>query len=136
VGSNTNFSVAVHALTVLAYRGELTTSGLLAESINTNPVVVRRVLRGLVEAGLVDSSPGKNGGFALARRAKAIRLDDVRAAVGEGEVFRIHDNPENPACDISCHVRDVLDDVRDRVENAVERELHKTSLADVLKSTR
>lgn len=128
---NTHFSVAVHALTVLAVRGELTTSAFVAQSVNTNPVVVRRVLGTLVSAGLVRSVPGKHGGFELARAAKSIRLADVRAAVDDSDVIRIHANEPNPTCNVSCQIKDVLEQVRGGVESAVEAELEKTTLADV-----
>ena len=132
MGRNSNFSVAVHALAVLAFRDELTTSSHIAQSVNTNPVVVRRILSGLVDAGLVRSVPGKKGGFELAKPAKSIRLAQVRRAVDDNDVIRIHENPENPVCGISCNIKGVLDDVRERVETAVDRELKKTTVADVL----
>ena len=52
-------SVAIHILTMLALKGEcVVTSELIAESVNTNPVVIRRLMGLLREAGLVDSRPG------------------------------------------------------------------------------
>jgi Rrf2 family protein len=134
MAANTNFAVAVHALSVLAYRGELTKSDYVAASINTNPVVVRRIMSQLARGGLVHSVPGKNGGFELARPAKKIRLVDVLHAVDGGPVFRIHDKEENPACAVSCGMKSALGDVLGRVDAAVERELSKTSVADVIRS--
>lgn len=132
MAANTNFAVAVHALSVLAYRNELTKSEQIAASINTNPVVVRRILGHLTRGGLVRSVPGKNGGFELARPGKKIRLDEVMLAVHEGTSFRIHDNVENPVCPVSCGMKGVLGDVQRRVDAAIEKELAKMSLADVV----
>jgi Rrf2 family protein len=134
MAANTHFAVAVHALSVLAYLGKLTKSDDLAASINTNPVVVRRIMSQLVREDLVNSVPGKNGGFELARPAKKIRLVDVLRAVDEGAVFRIHDNAENPSCPVSCGMKEVLGDVMAGVDTAVDRELSKTSVADVVRA--
>jgi Rrf2 family protein len=134
MAANTNFAVAVHGLAVLAYTKALTTSDFVASSINTNPVVVRRVLGRLGRAGLVRSTSGKNGGFELARPAAKIRLVDVLHAVDDGALFRIHNNDENPHCPVSCGIKEVLAEVMDRVDVAVERELSKTSLADVVRA--
>ncbi len=106
----------------------------MAASINTNPVVVRRIMGQLTRAGLVHSVPGKKGGFELAKPATKIRLDDILHAVGGGGVFRIHDNEENPACFVSCGMKGALADVQERVDAAVDRELSKTSVADVFRS--
>jgi Rrf2 family protein len=133
MAANTNFAVAVHALSVLAHMDDVVKSDLIAESINTNPVVVRRLLSRLVRADLVRSVRGQHGGFALARPAKKIRLIDVLEAIEENELFRMHENAENPKCGVSCGIKSVLADVMDRVDAAVVRELSKTNLADVLR---
>lgn len=132
MSGNTTFAVALHALSVLAYRGELTKSGYIARSINTNAVVVRRIMSKLVQAGIVRSVAGKNGGFELTRDAAHISIDAVYEAVGEQHCFRIHENPENPACEVSCRIKGALGDVLERVDAAVAAELGKTTLADVV----
>ncbi|MBW2456674.1 MAG: Rrf2 family transcriptional regulator, partial [Deltaproteobacteria bacterium] len=128
MAANTHFAVAVHALTVLAYTERLTKSDFVAASINTNPVVVRRIMGQLAREGLVRSVPGKNGGFELAKPATKIPLVDVLHAVDGGGVFRIHDNEENPVCTVSCGMKSALGDVLKRVDGAVDRELSKTSV--------
>jgi Rrf2 family protein len=132
MATNTNFAVAVHAMAVLAYRGELTSSTLIASSINTNPVVVRRVMAKLVKAGLATSTAGKHGGFLLARSPKSVKLVDVLRAVDDAAVFRIHNNEANPNCPVSCTMKSALAGVLARVEGAVERELGRTTLQDVV----
>ena len=132
MSGNTSFAVALHALAVLAYRGGLTTSETIAQSIDTNPVVVRRIMAKLVGAGLAVSTAGKHGGFSLAKPPRAIKLADVLRAVDEGGVFRIHDHPANPSCKVSCNIKDALTDLLGRVDGAVQRELGKTTLADVV----
>ena len=80
------FPVAAHALAYMAHRGANTpetavSSALLAASMPTNPVVVRRVTAMLARAGLIATRPGANGGCWLLRRPEDIGLDTVLRAV-------------------------------------------------------
>ena len=79
---SSRFSVALHVLTHLI-DAEPQTSEQLAACVKTNPVVVRRTLSGLREAGVVTSSRGMGGGWSLARDPADITLRDVYAALGE-----------------------------------------------------
>lgn len=74
MAANSRFAVATHLLVGLGYlpahtplqdpkKGEWVNSAHLAESVNTHPVVVRRILGDLRKAGLVISQQGKNGGW-------------------------------------------------------------------------
>src|SRR5215216_4074782 len=80
---SSRFSVALHVLAHLVEAPEPQTSEHLAECVDTNPVVVRRALAGLREAGVVTSSRGTGGGWVLAREAADITLRDVYTALGE-----------------------------------------------------
>jgi DNA-binding IscR family transcriptional regulator len=80
------FPVAAHALAYMAHKGaygpaQAAPSALLAASVPTNPVVVRRVTALLAKAGLIASRPGASGGSWLLRRPENIRLDEVLRAV-------------------------------------------------------
>jgi DNA-binding IscR family transcriptional regulator len=80
------FPVAAHALAYLAHKGaygpaQAAASGVLAASVPTNPVVVRRVTGMLARAGLIASRSGANGGSWLLRKPEDIRLDEVLRAV-------------------------------------------------------
>jgi len=57
--SNTRFSMAVHIITALTYLREKASSELLAETVRTNPVVVRRLLGDLNRAGPIRAEHGK-----------------------------------------------------------------------------
>ncbi len=80
---NSRFSVALHVLSHLAYAEGAQTSEQLAACVGTNPVVVRRTLAGLREAGLVGSTSGAGGGWVLARDPARISLRDVYRGLGE-----------------------------------------------------
>ncbi|NEX94327.1 Rrf2 family transcriptional regulator [Caulobacter sp. 17J65-9] len=80
------FPVAAHALAYLAHKGAFTaeqavSSAVLAASVPTNPVVVRRVTALLAKAGLIATRPGANGGAWLLRQPQTITLDQVLRAV-------------------------------------------------------
>ena len=86
--ASSQFAMAVHVLAMLANNcDERIKSGYLAESVNTNAVVIRRLLCDLHEAGLVVSQTGYSGGTCLTQAPSEIRLDEVFEAVVKTEVF-------------------------------------------------
>ena len=127
------FTVAVHILlAIITFEKEhKTTSDFLAASVNVNPVVVRRVLGSLKDAGIVDVKAG-SGGASLAKDAGAITLYDVYKAVdgGEGGLFHFHENP-NPACPVGKNIHRVLDGCLDSAQAALENELKKTAISNL-----
>lgn len=130
---NCRFAVAVHVATVLAIHPEgPATSDWLAGSVNTNPVVVRRILAALSKAGLVKSQRGVAGGSLLAKAPTAITLLDLYRAVEEEEPPAIHNQPPNPACPVGARIVPVLVDILSRAEAAKEGELSKITVADVV----
>jgi len=131
---NCRFAVAVHVATLLAITGERpATSDWIAGSVNTNPVVVRRILAALGRAGLVRSQRGISGGSILARPAASITLRDLyRAVADEDAPPPTHNQPPNDACPVGAHIVEILVDVIGRAEAAKEAELAQTSVADVV----
>ena len=134
---NSRFAVAVHLATSMAWLdGETVPSEALARSVNTNPVVVRRILGRLARARLVAPHPGAAGGYTLARDPAEITLRDVyRAVEGEG-LFALHANPEARQCPVSCTIKGLLAGVFQSAEDAVETTLGKTTLADLVTRVR
>jgi Rrf2 family protein len=132
--TSSRYAVALHVLVALANLDrDGATSELLAKSVNTNPVVVRRILGMLVEAGLVAGKGGRGGGYRLAREPRRIALDAVLRAVEPAGIFPVHENPENKACTISCGIKQVLGGVFARAESSLHERLRETSVADLLK---
>lgn len=124
------FSVAVHILSLLALEPNTHhTSEWMAGSVNTNPVVIRRVTSQLKKAGLVHVRPG-TGGATLCKPPGDITLLDVYRAVeaiAEGELFRFHDHP-NPKCPIGANIESVLRLVMLRAQVALEQVLADMTL--------
>src|SRR3954453_20725454 len=103
---STRLTVALHVLTLLAAeQGRALTSEYIAGSVNTNPVVIRRVLGLLKRKGFVSSQPGNRGGWELATHADAITVLDVRRAVNEGSPFAMHSQLPNAACPVGRHIQ-------------------------------
>ena len=131
---SSRFSVAVHVLTLLAVTppGELLTSDRMAGSVNTNPVVIRRILGQLKKAGLVEVRAAAGGTY-LARPAATITLLDVYRAVEvvEGDLFSVHDKP-NPKCPVGRNIQGALDDTLRRAQAALEQQLAAVSVAQVV----
>jgi Rrf2 family protein len=132
---STRFTVALHVLTLLASSpGEALTSEHIAGSVNTNPVVVRRLLGTLRKLGIVSSQPGNGGGWELAKNPGKLTLKDVRRAVNEGSPFSMHSQPPNPMCPVGKNIQQILAPVYDQAERVMEDELAHTTIQSLLRA--
>ena len=133
MAANSRFAVAVHALALIAWHEDLRHSSReIADSVATNPVVIRRLLSQLSRAGIVDSTHGSKGGFRLARPASKVTLHDVYRAVEEGGFFALAPK-RNEKCPVASRMKEILDGVFARVESKVLPELKRATLADVVR---
>lgn len=129
---SSRFAVATHVLAILALeKGELVNSSVIADSVNTNPVVIRRLLGMLRRAGLVNGQSGPRGGSRLARNVHQITLRDIYDAVEERTILSLHDSP-NQKCRVGKKIEGVLGSIRDEAEQALKEELARTSLASIV----
>ena len=137
MSTNSRFAVAVHVLSLMAWSGEEPLkSEQVAESVNTNPVVIRRMLLELAEAGLVVSQTGSLGGSRLANDpAKTTLLDIYRALECRG-VFSLHRQPPSRNCPVGVNIETVLGDVLLEVDTAVERVLGNITINDVVQRSK
>lgn len=135
--TSSRFAVAVHILALMSgVENEPIKSDQMAGSVNTNPVVIRRILCALSHAELVTSQTGAAGGYRLARKASQISLLDVYRAVEEGGVFALHRQSPSRGCLVGGAIESVLKDVLGEVNLAVERALAKTTIEQVFQSVR
>jgi Rrf2 family protein len=133
MAANSQFAMAVHVLTLIARSGESSAkSDQIAKSVNTNPVVIRRLLSQLNKAGLVTSHTGAAGGTRLARPSAEIKLVDVYRSVACGEVFALHGSP-NQDCPVGRSVEAVLCVLQKEIDKSVSSTLEQHTLDDVLK---
>lgn len=124
--------MATHIMTALAVEEDKLNSTYLAESLNTNPVVVRRILSELQKAGLLVTEAGRSGGARLAKNAKAISLYDVYNAVDDGDLFAYNPNDPNKRCALSCKMKSVLSPVFEAANSALAEKLKKIKLSDLV----
>lgn len=130
--TNTRFAVAAHILTLLALnKKEANTSASLAKSVNTNPVVVRRILSMLKKAGLIEIKPGVRG-ITLTRSPLIISLLEIYEAVKTpGDVLLpMHKNPDEK-CPVGANIRFALHGPAQEAQQSVEKILAKYSLKDI-----
>ena len=127
------FAMAVHVLAVLAYHeGDRVTSACLAGSVNTNPVIVRRLLLALQKAKLVETCKGAGSGSRLSRSPRRINMAEIYQSVEESESFAKPSRKPNADCPVGQCILDALSKVFDSAQIAMQRDLAKTTLADVI----
>ena len=126
---NTRFTVAAHILTLLAvFKDQALTSDFIAGSVETNPVVIRRLLGRLRDAGLVSALPGPGGGFVLTANPTTLTLLDVYQAVAERGLIAVH--PGGSArCPVGRNIGSLLDEVTSQAEDAMLESLRATTVA-------
>ncbi|KAB2332078.1 Rrf2 family transcriptional regulator [Cytobacillus depressus] len=131
---SSRFTVAVHILSlVFIERSTLCTSEWIAGSVNTNPVVIRRVMGKLKQAGLIQVRRG-TGGAELQKPLQEITLLDVYRAVEvveEGELFQFHDSP-NPSCPVGANIQSVLELILMKAQEAMELVLKEVTMDDIV----
>ena len=131
--SSSRFVVAIHALSVIARAGghAPVCSSVVAQSVNTNPVVIRRLMRDLERAQLVNSATGRAGGFTLNREPAKITLADIYRAVEDEGTFRLHKTDPQSRCPVGCQILNILSTPLQSAENALSLSLAKTTLSDI-----
>ena len=129
---NSRLSLALHTLSHMAGDPERTrTSSDIAGHAGTNPVVVRRVLGRLRNAGLLRSEKGHAGGWRLAQPAKDITLADVYVALGESLVSGGIEDASQSDCSVENGLQARVADVLEDIEKSLIERLKETTIADV-----
>ena len=135
MSTSSRFAVAVHVLTLMAWADdEPLKSDYVACSVNTNPVVIRRILCALARAGLVTSQTGAAGGSRLARSAAEITLRDVYRAVEPRDIFSMHRQRPNQDCPVGMNIEGILEGVLSEVDRAVDGALAGTTVQAVVEA--
>lgn len=108
---------------------EPSTSETLAKAMDTNPVVIRRIMAGLRDQGLVRSQKGHGGGWTLICDLSKVTLRDIYAALGSPSLLAIGNRTEAPGCLIEQSVNATLDQAFRDAEDLLLSRLDDVTLA-------
>lgn len=122
-------SGVLHVLLHMAERAEPTTSEMLAKAMRTNPVVIRRIMGGLRDAGFVRSEKGHGGGWSMACDLDRVTLRDVYAALGSPALLAIGNRTETPGCLVEQAVNAALGQTFDAAEALLLQRFGEITLA-------
>ncbi|OYY09722.1 MAG: transcriptional regulator [Rhizobiales bacterium 35-68-8] len=126
---DSRLSGVLHVLLHMAETDRPVTSDAMARAMQTNPVVIRRILSGLREAGFVRSEKGHGGGWTLARDLSTITLRDIYDALGAPDLFAMGNRTEAPGCLVEQAVNAALDDAFREAQALLLRRLGAVTLA-------
>lgn len=130
---STKLSVSIHILCMIALSPDSSiTSDHMADSIQTNPALVRRLMSQLKKANLIETQT-KLGATGLAKSSSEISLLEVfRAVEPEQRLFDIHTGT-NMKCPVGANIGNVLTQIYDQVQTNFEDQLRNIYLSDILK---
>lgn len=128
---DSRLSGVLHVLLHMAEEGAPMTSERLAAAMQTNPVVIRRILGGLREAGFVHSEKGHGGGWTIARDLTDINMRDVYHAIGRPRLMAMGNRTNAPGCLVEQAVNAALDDSFREAEALLLDHFGKVTLAQL-----
>lgn len=128
---DSRLSGVLHVLLHMAEEGRPMTSEQLSKTLSTNPVVIRRIMAGLRDMGIVQSERGHGGGWTISRDLATVSLRDVYTALGEPMVFALGNRQEMPDCLVEQAVNAALDDAFQAAEALLIQRLGEVTLADL-----
>lgn len=125
-------SLAMHSMAVMASAQGLSSARDISKRLGVSEHHLAKVLQRLTRNGLVTSTRGPRGGFALARKSGQITLLDVYTAI------------EGPLTDKACLMRRrtcskktcILGDSMNAMRTIFSRHLQSTRLSDIQNSYR
>ncbi len=129
--TDNRLSRMLHVLIHMSNQKGAATSETIAKMLSTNPVVVRRTMAGLREAGYVTSSKGHNGGWELATPLEKITMADIYRALGSPEMFALGLANDDPKCLIEKAVNARIGDTLAAAEAMIVDRFGSMTLAEI-----
>lgn len=126
---DSRLSGVLHCLLHMAELGQPATSQWLARAMQTHPVVVRRLMAGLRDAGFVASAKGHGGGWVLSCPLAHITLRDIHEAVGAPQLLAVGHREESPGCLVEQAVNAALEQAYRDAEAVLLARLGSITLA-------
>lgn len=128
---DSRLSSVLHALLHMAEQEGPMTSEALAQCLGTNPVVVRRTMGFLRDAGIVQSERGHAGGWRIQADLRAVTLRQLHEALGEPAMFAIGNRHEAPECLVEQSVNAALEGAFAEAEALLLQRFSDITLADL-----
>ena len=129
--TDSRLSRMLHVLLHMARHEAPVTSEAIARMLGTNPVVIRRTMAGLRDAGYVRSEKGHGGGWSIAADLETVSLLDIHHAVGGPRLFAIGNERSNPGCAVEKVVNAAVEDALREAERLLVARLAAVSLAEL-----
>jgi len=129
---SSRLSGVLHVLLHMAQRDTPTPSEDLARMMDTNPVVIRRIMSGLRDQGYVRSAKGHGGGWVLACDPATVTLRDIHAGLGAPPLFAFGNRSENPVCLVEQAVNAALGTALAEAEDMLLRRFGEVTLAALI----
>ena len=129
--TDNRLSRMLHVLIHMSKLEGAATSETIAKMLSTNPVVVRRTMAGLREAGYVTSSKGHNGGWELAVPLEDLTMADIYRALGSPAMFALGMANDDPKCIIERSVNARIGDTLAAAEAMIVEQFGSMTLADL-----
>lgn len=126
---DSRLSGVLHILLHMARKDGPVTSEMLARQMDTNPVVVRRIMAGLRDQGYVRSEKGHGGGWTLACDLSTVTLRDIYTALGNPSLLAIGNRTESPGCLLEQAVNAALGQAFEDTEALLLSRLGEVTLA-------
>lgn len=132
--SDLRLSRMLHVLLHMAQHEGPMTSETIARMLSTNPVVIRRTMAGLRDAGYVRSEKGHGGGWAIAADLERVTLLDIHRAVGDPPLLALGIAHPNARCAVAASVDAALAEAMTEAEALLRARLNAVSLAELARS--
>ena len=133
---NSQLSGVLHVMLHMAERDGPVTSEALARAMDTNPVVIRRILAGLRDHEYVRSEKGHGGGWTLARDLSKVTLRDIYDAIGRPPLLAMGNRTESPGCLVEQEVNAALGEAFRDAEALLLSRLGQVTLASLSNALR
>ncbi|MNP99274.1 putative HTH-type transcriptional regulator YwnA [compost metagenome] len=128
---DSKLSGVLHVLLHMAEHAGPMTSDDLGKVMQTNPVVIRRIMAGLREQGLVRSGKGHGGGWSISCDFDTVTLRDIYDALGSPEIFAMANRSEAPGCLVEEAVNASLNGAFEEAQALLLERFGKVTLAEL-----
>jgi len=124
----TNYALHTMVFLTTVEKGRSTGVDVLAKKQDVSPTYLSKILTKLVKAGLVDSTPGANGGYSVAPHRKSISfLDVIHAIEGQTVMFRCSSEHDDAEQSHDCLIEQAMTNAEDRLK----KELSETYIEEI-----